>query len=720
MANEGIKLYNKVAVAVGAPGYKTDERLITALNLEVATFGYTLGPDLMAALRQLGDLWFRDQRNAINAALAEMKGADKTYTRLFNNFPYSTPDQHEYMEKRVLGHLASTMDIRLGGNVLTPLSCGHVIDSALFDVSEYGACPICQFQVPELATDEVARLDFQSLTPLTVLGYSGDFYATEASVLLNRNSSLSEDEKALVRFAHAKGGKMTPPTGDIFKETLPLVYSIFGADAVKGSLAGATDVMRIAYFLSDETADLSLKENVKFKLSTSQKRGMLELLEGLPNLAEDMMRNRERWLRLGERIKPGADKNKARFPKTAAAFDRLRNEPKMIVTFTKQMEQSIRITRVDQDFINLMAERPGEFARKLDFMMRNVADGDVGLINGAFRDRVVGKLTDKLLLELRKYFMSRDLLDQRIFFPKGQANKVQIVEDKRRPLSKVGCFYLAQIIDRELHRRFAEREPLGRVWIDPVLNDVLLPFNRRGDSSTVGDMMSKGSRFPFAGDVIRGFVWWKNAEGRRTDVDLSVTMFDENLINKGHVGFTNLSSTGMVHSGDIQDAPNGAAEFIDVDVKKVLASGTRYLALNVKSFSGITFNTFECFAGFMERDGLKSGKVFEPESVRLKFDITAAVVDHMPVLFDLKDRKIIYADMSLASFGAGRAVANEVSKGEALTKAMLTLPQRKPTVHDVVLLHAKARGTLVETREEADRVFDLDDAATVIANEGVA
>ncbi|PZR77761.1 MAG: hypothetical protein DI537_42815, partial [Stutzerimonas stutzeri] len=697
MANEGIKLYNKVAFAVPSPELKTDERLITGFNLEVATFGYTLGPDLMIALRKLGDTAFRAERDRLNAALSEMKGADKTYTRLFAKFPYSVPDQHEYMEKRVLGNLASQMDIRLGGNTLTPLSCGHVIDSALFDVADFGACPICQFQVPELSTPDLAHFDFKSVTPLTVLDYSPNSYATETSALISRNSSLSEDEKALVRFTMASGERVAWPTGEIFKETLPFVFAIFGADAVKGSLSGATDIMRIAYFVSDEKADLSLKENVRFKLSSSHKRGLMVLLEGLPNLAEDMMRNRERWLRLGERLKPGIAKNAKRFPKVAAAFDRLRNNPKGIVTFNKQMEESMRHGAIDIDFINLMKERPGEYARKLDKMLREATDAR--LVVAGFKV-VVDKLPEKLLLELRKYFGSRDILDKRMFFPKGQANKVQIVEDKRKPIPDASAIKIIEVIDADLRRRYAELEPLGKVWIDPALKDVLLPFNRRGDSSTVGEAVSKGSRYPFNGDVVRGFVWWKNgAEGRygsnRTDVDLSMVLFDENMKQSGHIAFTNLHGAGMAHSGDIQDAPNGASEFIDFDVNVVRKTGARYLALSVISYTGQTFDTFPCFAGFMERDKLKSGKVYEPESVRLKFDIASKSTSHMPVIFDLVERKVIYADMS-SSGGRYVAVAAQSSKNEAMTQGMLSLPQRKPTVYDVVLLNAQARGTIVE------------------------
>lgn len=724
MGIETIKLFKKVAFYVPFSEEKVSPDLVSALNLEVAAMGFTFGPDLIEALSALEPVAFAAERANLITDLMVVSGADKNMLRLFNDFPYSTPDQWEYMEKRVLGHIASEAGIRLGGNILTPLSCGHVIDSALFDVDKFGACPICQFQVPELGTDDVARVPFQSLTPLKVLGFSSDFFAAEASQLLARPSSLSEDEKIAImtaaEYSHQYGSKIALPEGAIFKETLPFVYDLFGADAIKGALSGATDVMRIAYHMSDKEADLSLKDNVRFKLSTSQKRNLLVLLDGISNLAEDMMRDRERWLRLGERLNPGSKKNRARFPKAAAAFDRLRNDAKGIVTFNKQMEETMRAGQIDQDFINLMAERPGEFARKLDYMLRN-APNPTAVVE-AFK-RVAPNLPEKLLFELRKYLGSRDLLSRRMFFPKGQANKVQIVEDKRKPIDREDANACVRIIEYALMRRLAEKPALGNVFIDPALKDVVMPFNRRGDSSSMAsDMMTKGSRFPFSGDVVRGFVWWKNGGAgswgsSRTDVDLSVVMFDEKFTNMGHVAFTNLSDAGIIHSGDIQDAPEGASEFIDFDLTKVNKS-VRYIALSVIVYTGQTFDQFECFAGFMERDSLKSGKVYEPESVKVRFDISAKTTQHMPVLFDLKERKVIFADMSMASGGRGAAVAQQSEKQAALTEGMLSLPDRKPTLYDVVLLNAKARGTLVDTPEEADTRFMIDDAPKLIA-EGV-
>ncbi len=708
MNKTAIQLFGKVSFPLGEA--RTSPAMVTALNLEVAGYGYGLTASLMKALGTLGDTAFRTQRSDILNALSEIKGMNHDYKRLFNNFPYDTPDQHEYMEKRVLGDLASRLGITLGGNRLTALSCGHIIDSALFDVEEFGACPICQHAVPELSSPDEAKFAFASVTPAQPLDFSPDGLKTEGDRLLARQSSLSEDEKSLLKALIADGVPLSAPE-KIYNETIPFVYRAMGVDAIRGSMKSATDVLRIVYFLSNPDADLSLKENVRFKLSTSEKKAVLSLLDGVDNLAEDMMRNRERWLRLGEGLHPNTPKNTARYPRAAEAFDRLRNRAGEIDTFSRRMEVGLRSRTVDAAFVADMASRPGEFARKIDFMLRTAADPEI--VTTALRDKVAPKMTDKMLLEIRKYLGSRDLLKQRLFIPKGRVNRVQVVEDKRAPLPAGPTSDAIAIIDTELRSRFSAREPLGRVFIDPLLQDVVLPFNRRGDSSTSTATLPKGSRFPFVGDVIRLFVWWKNGDAGRVDVDLSLTQFDSSMKSRGYVGFQNLQSQGVVHSGDIQNAPDGAAEFIDIEVAKLVSAGVRFISPSVRSFTGQTFNRFPCFVGYMERDALRSGKVFEPESVTLRFDLDSENTTAAPIIFDLVERKVIYADIASGN-SAHSAEGGAGTKQQALTEAMMTVSERKPTLYDVLLLNAQARGEIVDNREDADVVYDFSDALRLI------
>ena len=98
---------------------------------------------------------------------------------------------------------------------------------------------------------------------------------------------------------------------------------------------------------------------------------------------------------------------------------------------------------------------------------------------------------------------------------------------------------------------------------------------------------------------MRFFVYWKQRE-QVTDYDLSVLLLDDDFVFAGQVSWTNLEELGAVHSGDIVEAPDGATEFIDLDLGRVSA---RYVVPQVHVYSGEGFDAVEeAFFGFMERE----------------------------------------------------------------------------------------------------------------------
>lgn len=695
MQTEAIKLLGKVEFDRG--GGATPARSITILNIEVAGFGYALGPDLMAALRDLDEPDFRRVREDLLGRLEELSSMNVNHRRLFAGFPYETPRDFDYLIKRVSGFVQN--DLKLTEASFKPLSCGHLVDPGLFDLKAFGACPICQFSVSELSSPAGERHPFEAVTPLKVLGYLAvEERIAAAQRLLSRQSSLSADEKAFLAATIGAGHRLSVPDV-LFRETLPFVYEMSGAAGVRDHLVSATDILRIAVHLSDPKADLSLKAPVRFKLATRHKKALLGLLEATPNLEEDMLRRRERWLRLGEVLSPGSSENTRKFPAVAAAFDAIRNAPKAVPTFQRRLERAIRARAVGGKLLGLLGARPGEFARRLDFLLREACRP--AEVVDAFAS-IAPDLKTRTLIELDKHLSTRAHVADRVFLPKGAVNKAQVVVDRRKPLPEEATRAVRGQIAATLRQRLSQHAPLGRVWVDPRLKDRALPFNRRGDASAIAPM-TKGSRYPFGGEVVRLFVHWRG----RVDVDLSVVMFDEALEWRGHVAFTNLRLLGCVHSGDIQDAPQGASEFVDLEVSTLLAGGVRYIGASLISFRGQAFNGFPCFAGFMERDRLASGAVFEPQSVKFRFEVEAPTTSHMPFIFDLKDRTVTFVDMA-SSNRMGSAVAAERAKQAALLKSMLSMLDRKPTWFDLAMAHAQARGDLAAGPHEATTVFDLD------------
>lgn len=694
MQKQLITLFSKIRLPNESVTSSTTNHA-AAFNKELALFGYTLDGDTLRGLESLSKDDFGAIRAAILPLVSNLSGAKANHAVLFNKFPYETPDGADYLARRIYGDMQTTE--RHNVENATFLSCGHLIDPRLFNLDDFGACPICQRQVDELASPEEVCDEFKSVTSLKVLSTASDEYiVAQANKMLARNASLSMEEREFLRQASDEFTLTAPDT--VFNENLPFVYRI--VDNVAPSCKGATDILRIAYYLSDEKADLSLKDNIKFKVSTRDKKKLMALLNGMNNLEEDMMRNRERWLRLGERLNPNSKVNIRRFPRVATAFDTLRNRSAGIETFNRVVERKVRTKTIDSTLVDKLAQRPGEFMRRLDFLLRTKGATDYVIKT---LDTVLPQVRSKMLMEIMKYFEFRASGKQtdRLFIPKGKINKMQVVADKRAPIDAAVAMSVHAALMAELVRRFVGKtEPMGKVFLEQSLKGLVLPYNQRGDSATTS-AIQKGSRYPISSDakVLRLFVHWT---GR--DVDLSANLFNDDFSQEQTVYFGNLRSGSVYHSGDIQHAPNGASEFIDIDIDDIAKTGFRYVAMSVISYTGEHFDTFPCFAGFMERDKVKSGARYEAESVALKFEINTPTTSHMPLVFDAQERQIIYLDVAGGSSRYGAASRNK--KFGAMTKAALLLPDQKPTAHDLLLIMALANeGTLVDTADEADVVF---------------
>ena len=78
----------------------------------------------------------------------------------------------------------------------------------------------------------------------------------------------------------------------------------------------------------------------------------------------------------------------------------------------------------------------------------------------------------------------------------------------------------------------------------------------------------------------------------------------------------------------------------------------------------------------------------------------------IPVIFDLENREVIWCDLALTTRTSfPRCVEGNV-KGLSAT-AMGIVQSRKPQMYELAMMNAAARGTIVENRDEADTIFDV-------------
>lgn len=467
----------------------------------------------------------------------------------------------------------------------------------------------------------------------------------------------------------------------------------------------ATDVLRFAVALSD--GDVSLAEKTKFKsFKRADRRGLVRVLNSLVSPAEDMMRHQSAWKALLKNLHVGEFDLSVQLK---YAIDAVRGQRK-VESFNARVERML--AERDVEVITLLATRPGELVRRLDKVARTFSQPDQFLHLARTVSDVANQASATVLLQAYNHFNYRQPLG--VYFPKGQVAKMQVME--RSHINRDDAYVLAFTLREALIEKFKELPSMGNVYIDPALRVVAVPFGLRNASK--GRVLGRGSRLLFNGDtnVLRFFIWWSDIKtdswGGRVDIDLSASLYNDKFEHVEDIAYHNLRGSGAVHSGDITSAPDGASEFIDIDIETLRERGVRYVSMIVNSYTGQTFEEVpECLAGFMERNDLKSGEIYDPRTVAERVDLTSKSRGATPVIFDLETREAIWVDLTFKIEGGGWNSRTLAGQSEKTLKALTGL--MPPSLYDLFAFHATARGLLVRDPARADVVFDLDTAYEV-------
>ncbi len=562
---------------------------------------------------------------------------------------------------------------------------------------------------PRVPTDKRLPLpDFVTLQVIE-LGTEAEFEGLFGQIASANISLSAQDREDLTWFASAYGDGIQPllPARVPQKENAAFLASLLMRHTtqteafVAGFCRTATDILRLAAALSG--GDMSLAAATKFRtFSRPERRLLLGLLERAPNAAEDMQRWKKRWVRLGEKLHPG--EYRRQYPRSAEAFDVLRSDLPLS-TFNSRIEKALA-DRDGAEAAALLTPRPGDFARRLDHLLRVDPEHQQQSME-AFAG-VASQVSTPVLLQTMTHFQTRrDGSDLRVFFPKGSLAKAHGEPNTLPELPAALCERAAAACREALRERFRALPPLGRCFVDPALANYPVPFAHRSASKSFRTI-PRGSRLPLPDGcrVLRLFLWWRNGKDR-TDIDLSATLFDADFRYVDAVSYYALRCDGGVHSGDIVDAPNGASEFIDITLDRMQARGIRCVVMTLGGYTPQPFCDLpECFAGWMSRLEPQSGEIYDPRTVQDRLDLTAESRIAIPLLVDVADRTLIWCDMALRSNPKWVNNVQGNLGGIALSLQALT-SLKKPTLYDLFLLHAQARGTVVDTSEEAETVFSV-------------
>lgn len=646
-----------------APFVENNSDLAASFGAEMIQLGYMPSKELVEAMTGLPRARTVSVFSDVITALKQMKGADVKYVPFYPNFPQQVMD---------MSHAELFINA-----ILHYWTGGHWRP-------DYEALP------REVKFEDV------KFKEIGVVGADG--FAKIFQRLVSSNDSLTGFDKETVEYF--LNNERVQVSYDIpYKETMCIVAGHLlerGID-IAGFVKNTTDVLRVATYMSG--GDVSLADNTKFKsFPRRTRKALVGILKDVIS-AEDVNRHRNKWIKLFHNLHVGE------YSAHVNAIAKKVRENKKIETYNGRVQAMIDRKDI-QGAVNLLVQRPSEFARRLDhlYRIRSSKNGSNAYITEKFVE-VTRDVPTRILMQVLGALSTRtSTTTQRVVFPKGNVQRGIILRDHLEALPRVHITAITNEIREVMQDRFSELDSLGNVYVDPELMDCPVPTQMRSMSDGAF-AVARGTKLPF-GDkkTLRFFIYWVGQ-----DIDLSATMHDENFNNIGHVSYTQLKSGRYqsYHSGDITRAPNGASEFIDIDVTGAYESGARYIGMNVLVYSGPTFKEHKAvYAGWMTRDHANSNEIYDPKTVEQKIDLQGENRNCIPVLFDLKERKAIWADVATSrggSFGGNNVESNRATISETMEAIADT--SRKVSLYELFSLHAAVRGTVVDNAEDADTVF---------------
>lgn len=671
---------------------KNEQALVVTMMKNVQSLGFTFSKELFEALSHMNRDELKVFYSDLIPAIKELVGADVEYNPMYPNFPTQVAEMDGI----------------------------ELFINAIVHYWSFGTL------MPEYEKDERLPLIDVNKMALLSTGNHEDLMEIFKNLVASKTSLSAQDKEDVTTIIKDCADYANYLPDEIsLKENVALIGKLIieeapvkSASAISKYFRTATDVLRLVTALSD--GDISLAGKTKYRnLKRRERRMILDLLANCGNITEDLFRYQYEWIRVAEILHP-FEYNYPRYKDVNKAFDTLRNDKKPLM-FGGKVQAAI-LRKDMKAAADLLKSRPGEFARQLDKVLRD-SDNPAYILE-CFKSVAV-EISAPVLLQVRQHFIGRMAETPnpvRVFFPKGNLAKAMSIKNELPAIDKTICQNVAKACRDALIEQYKSKESLGKVYVDEEFKNYLVPFSQRSASSTNKSVV-RGSQLPIKSDAtaVRAFIWWTNTskgngwDAGRVDIDLSAAIYDSDWNYVEHVSYTRLRSGKMkaFHSGDITNGGSlngkGVAEFIDVDIDAVAENG-RYIVYQVYNYTGQHYSSLEnCRFGWMEREDVQSGEIFEPTTVNMVMDVNAEGVTAIPVIFDCVERKFIWCDMNLGierNHHGGINLESNISGVTATCYAMTHL--NKPNIYDLAMLNAMARGTVVTDRNEADIIFSND------------
>ncbi|WFE93515.1 hypothetical protein [Micromonospora sp. WMMD987] len=607
----------RVPTNPAAPGDGTPvARQLDAALLDV---GFSASRALLEHVGALAPAPAMDLATTVVSAVRELVGDHVQHNAYFIGFPHDVPDTIEFWTDRLRAAVLT------GGGTATDAELRDAAVAGgvnLLDLPAYGTY---QHTYAELlaAHDTLVTAAGDRVTLLRL----GDPVEVEAErlYLALAGSATPHGEADLeilgeLAVACADG---TQPAEIPVRENRAVLNGIrlvLGRPLV--GVDTTTDVLRLACQVSG--GDVSLAAPTRFRALRRPERRMLlaaldEVVAANPDKLGDVARYAERWKRLGERLHPH---EYAQWPHAQEVFRVARGE-RRVRNLAGRAEAAIRAGAVGPA-ASVLSAAPGLLLRSADRLLRLASAAEratvVEAVTGA-----LGSASGRVLLALREHVDNR-LTPAPARMYASRSRTAWVGPDERPPLPAGLVAELSSLLDAEIGARLPE--PSRPLVVDPEVLDVALPLSGKASEGGFA-VMPRGSRAPVSGELLRFFTYWRQT-GRRTDHDLSLLLLDEDFHSAGQVSWTNYRHDGVVHSGDVTEAKNGATEFIDVP----LTVRGHYLVPQVNVYAGESFEEVaESMFGYQTRARDQRGMPFDARTVRARSHLRGQGRVALPMVF---------------------------------------------------------------------------------------
>lgn len=641
-----IKRTHRVPVHLNSPDeFKgRSERVSRQLDVALISAGFKASSSLLEYIKDLAPIGGAEVAREIIESVKEIKGDHVRHNTYFKEFPNNIPDTLEFWAELIEKTYGSTENAPLFVNLL--------------ELDGYGSYNH-SYEDMLAAHEKFVPNGKEKLTTLN-LGKSleDETQALYMSLAESKVPANEDDLNLLMRLAKLCLDNPQPEVVPV-RENKSIINAVRVENGASILADTVTDVLRTAVSLSG--GDVSLQTKPKFKAFPNKTRQLL--LDALDRVAEneaklgDVYKNREAFKRLFFRLNNSGAGHKGAYKVLEYAVNNVN------VSFEAKLEKAFKDGDVS-DVVKVLENNPGLFVRSLNRLLLQSKIKDLPAVTKAL-EKVISKVSTPVLVGLRQYLNNRKgQKTYRVFINRKGTGKV--VEDTQPILGSELLTPINDLIDKEITNRL----PADATFV--VSRDMLnvaLPLSNKLTNDGFG-VMPRGSVGNLDAEVLRFFTYWKQKQFT-TDYDLSAIMLDADFNQVSQLSYTQLSAVGGVHSGDITSAPNGASEFIDIELGKVQA---KYVIPQVNIYGGEKFTEVEeSFFGYMERTLEQKGKPFEPLTVKTKAEMRGENKVALPLIFIKEGSQwtVKWLNAFLKGYGWGNQTENNTLTTATIVRSVV-------------------------------------------------